>query len=369
MHVLWYYYQDCLKSEDIYMRNISAVKKISACIALVLLTIGTFGCNTKITPSYGYNPTDYVQLGEYKGLKYSVDTDAIEKKLINDRITSDQKDNITYQEVTSRGAVDTDKVTLDFSASINGLTVDGFSDNDYELVLGTDTFYIDGFVDELYGMKTGETKIAQLVVPETFTQASEYAGKKIVFEITMTKIEQPNVPMITDAYVQAHFDVNTADEYRQKIKEELADSINEEIEEQTKNAILIQLQEVCKVTGYPEDFLNTKKDEYESSIKMYSLMKNQTVDEYCQENMNMSFDDYVKKNIAQEMIICAIAEKEGITVTEYEYKGDLEQFASDNNYGDKTAFEEKYGKDKIVVAMVMQKTQDFIIENAVNTQK
>ena len=31
-------------------------------------------------------------------------------------------------------------------------------------------------------------------------------------------------------------------------------------------------------------------------------------------------------------------------------------------------FEEKYGKDKIVVAMVMQKTQDFIIENAVNTQ-
>ena len=153
------------------MRNISAVKKISACIALVLLTIGTFGCNTKITPSYGYNPTDYVQLGEYKGLKYSVDTDAIEKKLINDRITSDQKDNITYQEVTSRGAADTDKVTLDFSASINGLTVDGFSDNDYELVLGTDTFYIDGFVDELYGMKTGETKIAQLVVPETFTQA------------------------------------------------------------------------------------------------------------------------------------------------------------------------------------------------------
>ena len=82
----------------------------------------------------------------------------------------------------------------------------------------------------------------------------------------------------------------------------------------------------------------------------------------------MSFDDYVKKNIAQEMIICAIAEKEGITVTEYEYKGDLEQFASDNNYGDKTAFEGKYGKDKIVVAMVMQKTQDFIIENAVNTQ-
>ncbi len=349
------------------MRNINAIKKMGAIAALVLCTVGTLGCNTKITPSYGYNPLDYVQLGEYKGLKYSVDTAAIEKNLIDARMASDQKDNVTYQEITSRGAVDTDKVTLDFSATINGLSVDGFSDNDYEIILGTDTFYIDGFVDELYGMKTGETKVTQLVVPETFTTASEYAGKKIVFEITMTKLEQANVPMITDAYVKENFGVDTVDEYRAQIKEEIADSITEEIDERTNEAILLQLQEVCTVTGYPEDFLNSKTEEYESAVKMYSLLQNQTVDEYCQENMNMSFDDYVKKNVAQELIICAIAEAEKIRVTEYEYKGDLEQFAYDNNYGDKYSFEEKFGKDKIVVAMTMQKAQDFVISNAVNT--
>lgn len=350
------------------MRNINAVKKIGACMAAVIMAASALGCNTKIEASYGYDPLEYVQLGEYKGIKYSVDTKAIETELINERMTSDQKDNTTYQEITSRGAVDTDRVTVDFSASINGLTVDGFSDNDYEIVLGKDTFYVDGFTDALYGMKTGDHKIVQLVVPETFTQAAEYAGKKIVFEITMTKLEQANVPMITDAYVKANYEVDTVDEYRQKIKEELTDSINEEIEEQKRNEILIQLQEICSVTGYPEEFLNTKTEEYESAVKMYSLMKNQTVDEYCQENMNMSFDDYVKKNVAQEMIICAIAKQEGICVTEYEYKGDLEQFAFDNNYGNKTAFEEKYGKDKIVAAMTMQKAQDFIIENAVNTE-
>lgn len=350
------------------MRNYKALKKAGIYAALVSVVIGTVGCNTKITPAYGYNPTEYVELGEYKGLQYSLDVDGIETELVNKHITSEQEDNTTYQEITSRGAVDTDRVTVDFTATINGLTVDGFSDNDYDLILGKDTFYIDGFTDELYGMKTGDTKVVQLLVPETFAEASEYAGKKIVFDITMTKLEQANVPMVTDAYVQEYFNLNTVDEYRAQVKEEIADTISEEIAEQTKNAILIQLQEVCKVTGYPEDYLNTKKSEYEDAVKMYSLMSGQTVDEYCQENMGMSFEDYVKKNVAQEMIMCAIAEKEGITVTEYEYKGDLEQFASDNGYGDKTTFEEKYGKDKIVVGMIMQKAQDFIMENAVLKQ-
>jgi trigger factor len=348
------------------MRNINAIKKIGTLAALVLCVVSTMGCNTKIKPSYGYNPSDYVQLGEYKGLKYSVDTEAIANEIITNRMESDQEDNSEYQEITTRGARDDDRLTLDFAATVGGVSVNGFSDNDYELILGTDTFTIDGFTDALYGMQTGETKVVQLTVPETFTTASEYAGKKIVFEITLTKLEQSVVPMITDAYVKEHFDVNTVDEYREQLREELADTISEQIEEKKKEAILVQLQEICTITGYPEDFLSTKTSEYEDAVKMYSLMLNQTVDEYCQENMGMSFDDYVKKNVAQEMIICAVAEAENIRVTEYEYKGDLEDFAYDNNYGDKYSFEEKYGKDKIVVAMTMQKAQDFIIENAVN---
>ena len=43
------------------------------------------------------------------------------------------------------------------------------------------------------------------------------------------------------------------------------------------------------------------------------MMQGITVDEYCQKTFNMSFDDYVKKAVAQEMILQAIADKENIT--------------------------------------------------------
>ena len=124
-----------IQEEDQYnMFNKKGFKKAGLCIVTALVIMGTSGCNTKIKPNYGYNPTDHVELGQYKGIEYSVDEEGIEKDIINKRILSDQKDNITYQEITSRGAKEADKVTVDFSATINGLQVSGFSNNDYEIV-------------------------------------------------------------------------------------------------------------------------------------------------------------------------------------------------------------------------------------------
>ena len=79
----------------------------------------------------------------------------------------------------------------------------------------------------------------------------------------------------------------------------------------------------------------------------------------------MSFDDYVKKSVAQEMILQAIANKENISIKDYDYKGELPQFAKDRGYSDKDSFVEKYGKDKIVKNMIIQKAQDIVMDNAV----
>ena len=79
----------------------------------------------------------------------------------------------------------------------------------------------------------------------------------------------------------------------------------------------------------------------------------------------MSFDDYVKKAVIQELIFQLIVEQEDLTITEYEYKGDLESFADKMGYSDKNTFVEKYGKDKIVKNMLLQKAQDIVMNSAV----
>ena len=49
-------------------------------------------------------------------------------------------------------------------------------------------------------------------------------------------------------------------------------------------------------------------------------------------------------------------------------KRGLPQFAKDRGYSDKDSFVEKYGKDKIVKNMIIQKAQDIVMDNAVYKQ-
>ena len=61
----------------------------------------------------------------------------------------------------------------------------------------------------------------------------------------------------------------------------------------------------------------------------------------------------------------SIIEQEDLSITDYEYKGDLESFADKMGFTNKDSFVEKYGKDKIVRAMLLQKAQDVVMNSAV----
>ena len=194
------------------MKKTGLLKRAGVAVMTAALMVTAVACNTKIKVNFEAKASDYVKLGQYKGITVSVDEQAIENELIEKKVQNDLASNTTYDEV-SREARDKDQVTVDFTGTIGGEEVSGFSNEDYSLILGTDTFVIDGFIDALYGMSAGQTKVVILTVPEDFEDAPEYAGSRIVYNITMKKVEQPNVPMITDAYVQEYFSCNTVAEY------------------------------------------------------------------------------------------------------------------------------------------------------------
>ena len=45
------------------------VVKYAVTAAMVMSVMMTTACNSKIKVDYGYNPTDYVELGDYKGIQ------------------------------------------------------------------------------------------------------------------------------------------------------------------------------------------------------------------------------------------------------------------------------------------------------------
>ena len=352
----------------ISMKKSSLLKKLSSAVLVAVTVTGLTACNTKIKVTFDCNANDYVKLGQYKGIEVTVDSTSVRDSLVAEKMNNDLEDVTEYSEVT-REAREDDRLTLVFTGAIGGSTIDGFSSDSYTMVLGKDEFIIPGFTDALYGMKAGEQKIVTLTVPEGIQDAEDYANKRIVYEITMAKVEQQIVPMITDAYAKEYFGYDTVDAYRQALIDEMKDTIDENIANAKKQAVLEKLQENAEVKGYPEDIIKTKSEEFKKSINFYSMMYGMNENEYCIDRYGISFDEYVKRSVVQQLIMQLIIEKENLTVTEYEYKGDLDAFAEANGYSDEEKFVQEFGRDKIVQNMLLQKAVDVVMDSAVITEE
>lgn len=340
---------------------------VAAAMAVTMLV--TTACNTKIKVDYGYNPSDYVELGDYKGINAEVDVTAITNEVVEDKIAEQLEDQTTYTDV-AREAQKADKVTFSYSGTYGGLSVDDFTGSDYSMILGKDAFPVAGteLGDELYGMVAGQTKVITVTFPDN-SKYTDYAGKRVVFELTMSYVQQPNVPMLTDAFVKEAFNCDTVDSYKAHVKNDVKSTIQNKITEAKNEAILTQLLDKCKVTGYPEEFLAQQTSKLEDSISFYSTLQGKTNEEYCQGLYGMSFDEFVKASAGQQLVYQAIADAEGLAITEYEYKDDLEQFAKDSGFSKVDTFTEKYDKETIVKAMLVQKAQNLVMDNAVITEK
>ena len=352
----------------IKVKNYKLLRKIPAVLLAMTAIMSLTACNTEIKVSFDCNAGDYITLGQYKGIEVDVDSSAIVNGLVEERIQNDLADVTEYNSVT-RGAQDNDRLTLEFTGSIGGSTVDGFSSNEYTLILGKDSFVIPGFTDELYEMKAGDKKVVTLTVPEGIADAESYANKRIVYDITMAKVEQPIIPMLTDVYAKENFGYESMEAYRQSIIDDIQETISENVNDAKKQAVLEKLQDNATISGYPEDIVNVRKEELKSSINFYSMMYGMNEDEYCKDRYGISFEEYVKKSVAQELIMQLIIKQEGLKVTEYEYKDNLDDFAKDNGYSDEQKFVETFGRDKIVRNMLIQKAVDVVMDSAVINEK
>ena len=101
--------------------------------------------------------SDYVTIGDYKGLTLDRYTQAVTDDDVDAEINYELQDKGT--EVTDGTVEYGDIVTINFTGTVDGKEFDGSSADDYELVVGEGDMGIDGFEDGLVGMKKGVRKL------------------------------------------------------------------------------------------------------------------------------------------------------------------------------------------------------------------
>ena len=144
-----------------------------------------------------------------------------------------------------RVAENGDFATIDFTGYVNNEKFDGGEAQDYRLELGSHTF-IEGFEDQVIGMKKDEEKDVNVVFPENYP-AEHLKGKPAVFKVRLKKVEKKVLPEIDDKYVSDTTEFETLDEYKKSVKENLEKMAEERCERDYEVKLIDELADKCNI--------------------------------------------------------------------------------------------------------------------------
>lgn len=334
-----------------------------------------------------YDVDDYVTLGDYKGIEVTIEgeyeySDEGFDNYIEDTLASS---SIFAEDDSVTEVAEDSIVNVDYVGSQDGVAFDGGSAEDQFLDIagncaaGNPTQgYIDGFTAGLVGASVGDEVAYDVTFPEQYSNA-DLAGQTVVFTFQVNYIAKAvsSIDDLTDETVSANFGMDTVDDYKASLKEKYEASLEDNLTNDTETAVLNALINNCTVSEVPEALLQARVD----LILMLQNMKYQqygtTMEEYATsmgydyEQVVNSLKESVKESTETELILEAIAKKEGIEVDEEGYSKFISDIYTNMGFTDVDSFYDQFsvdgysGERYFKLAYLTEKATDLCVENAV----
>ena len=317
--------------------------------------------------------TDTIKITQYKG----IEIEAVEKPTeitdeeIDAEIQSVVESNSTFTEVKDRPVQEGDTVDINYVGKVDGKEFEGGSADNYSLVIGSDTF-IDGFEDSIIGHEVGETFDWNGKFPEEYHE--ELAGKDCVFTITVNSIIEEEKAELNDEFVKSVSDTSTTvEEFRAEIKEELEEYTQKSYEYTVMAAAWSAVMENTVVLVWPDSV----EEQYNEAVEAYKVSaeaEGMEYAEYIETYSGTTVDEYEKamreqiESAEKELLASkAIAEEEGLKLTDKKYEEQLLLMADMYGYGDdvetlKQIAEEEQLREIALGLLVMQYVADHCVQ-------
>ncbi len=312
------------------------MKRLAA-LALAALMVATLGgCKKAKKEDEKKETSNNIELSEYTKLSVDWESD-YNSQLLDSALSA----YTTTKKVTDRAIKQGDVANIDYAGYKDGVAFDGGTAQGQDLEIGSGQF-IPGFEEGLVGVKPGKTVDLNLTFPENYGSA-DLAGQDVVFTVTVNYITE-----------------RTASE------EDTLQAKNEIWGE----AVFNQVLEKSECSDYPQDQVDYFRKKYEelytsmaTSNGYNSLEEFYTAVGETEESFNKIIKDYAEHSVKRQLVAEAIAEKEGIEVTDKEYKSGVEKYAADNQ---QTAeeFEEANEKSLIESELLIEEVTDFLAKNS-----
>ena len=347
-------------------------------------------------PDFAEENMDLVEDGKVYTFVFEVDTkptpelsnyDPVEIEMPSEHATDEQIDAEIdallehYKEYVNAPAntkVKADKhVDLKITATDdNGENIDSITTESMQYGVGSGLFPA-SFDEQIIGMKKGETKQFTIAVPsEPTAMTAPLMGKtsEINFDVEVLAVKKEKVPELTDEWVKEKIGVDTVEDLRKEVAEEIESSLGNQLPRMKENRVLIKLTE-----RYEGDVPEALVEENETTLLQDFFNQLQragvTLDMYLQQQGITSgqFTDDIKQQAAdmakQDLALDAWAAHAGIEATD---KDLLDEFAKAGATDPESMMEEwrKNGQMHLLrQGILRQKAALALVEAAVVTEE
>ena len=274
------------------------------------LDLKTYGEDKDLEYVISVTELPKVEIKSIENIKFDEYTVKIDDKETDKRIKEIAKNQPSFKEVSDSKAKEGDLVVFDYNATVDGKPFKGGEGKNTQLTLGKDLF-LKGFDKQLTGVKKGDEKVVEAVLPENFPE-KDLINKKAKFNCIITSVKVPEEVKIDDEFAK-NLGAKDLNDLKLLISKQINDEYKNSLDRLSKNQILKEIEKF-KVSEIPENLI-------EEEVKILS----QGMSEEDAKKSRKNFEEVAKKRIKVGLILNEFGEQNKIQVTEQELQTEVQK--------------------------------------------
>jgi trigger factor len=221
----------------------------------------------------------------------------------------------TYAEKKGKAASG-DRVTINYVGKLDGEAFDGGTDNDANLVLGSNQF-IPGFEEQLIGVKAGDEKQIKVTFPENYG-AANLAGKEATFDITVNAVASAEA-LVVDDELAKKLGIESVVRLREIIREQIESQYGAQTRQKVKRQLLDALDAAHQFES-PSKLVDAEFNNIWLQITRELEMAGKTFadEETTEEEARADYRKLAERRVRLGLVLSEIGQNANIEVTEQE---------------------------------------------------
>ena len=270
------------------------------------------------------------ELGEYKGIEiakpdYTVNEDEVKLRLEEMRNKASR-----LVDVEGRAIESGDTAVIDFEGFVDGVAFEGGKGEDYNLVIGSNTF-IPGFEDQLIGKNKGEEVEVNVEFPAEY-HVESLAGKPATFKVVVKNVQNKELPELNDEFAADTTEFNTLEELKNDLKSKVEEEAKNRADAEMRNSLVEKISEGTEVE-VPNAMIETQIDNMLMELNYQLQYQGLQLEQLLQmtgrsiEDLRNEKREEATKLVKSSLILEAISKAENVEVSEADVDAEVEKMA------------------------------------------